>query len=87
MNPEHSPILRVLTSGNFLTGLLVGGLTTLVLTQPGVQRALFRTAAKTANLITAGVAEAKERFHDAEAEVQQEAEAEAEDTEAAAGIS
>lgn len=83
MNPDHSPILRVLTSGNFLTGLLVGGLTTLVLTQPGVQRALFRTAAKTANLITAGVAEAKERFHDAEAEVQQEAE----DTEAAAGTS
>jgi hypothetical protein len=85
MNPDHSPILRVMTSGNFLTGLVVGGLTTFVLTQPGVQRALFRTAAKTASLITAGVAEAKERFHDAEAEVQQEAEAEDEDSGQTAG--
>ena len=72
MNPEPGSFLRYVANGNFLTGLVVGGLATLVLTQPGVQRALFRSAAKAASLISAGVAEAKERFHDAEAEVQQE---------------
>ena len=87
MNPEHSPILRAMTSGNFLAGLVVGGLATLVLTQPGVQRALFRTAAKTANLVSAGVAEAKERFHDAEAEIEQEAEAVPDDDGKVAGAS
>lgn len=79
MNPEPGSFLRFVANGNFLTGLVVGGLATLVLTQPSVQRALFRTAAKTATMVSAGFAEAKERFHDAEAEVQQEAEQDAGD--------
>ena len=72
MTPQNGSFLRFMANGNFLTGLVVGGLATLVLTQPTVQRALFRSAAKAANLVSAGLAEAKERFHDAEAEVQQE---------------
>lgn len=73
MNDPNSPFVRALTSGNFLTGVLVGAVTTIVFTNPGVQRALFRTAARTADLIKGSVAEAKERFHDAEAEVHMEA--------------
>ena len=74
VNTEPGSFLRFVANGHFLTGLVVGGLATLVLTQPGVQRALFRSAAKAASLVSAGVAEAKERFHDAEAEIEQEAE-------------
>ena len=72
MQYDNGSVMRMLGSGNFLAGLAVGGLATLLLTNPGVQRALFRSVAKTANVIGAGVAEAKERFHDAEAEIQQE---------------
>ena len=74
MQYDNGSVPRMLGSGSFLTGLAVGGLLTLVLTNPNVQRALFRSVAKAATMINAGVAEAKERFHDAEAEVQHEAE-------------
>ena len=67
---EHdNPLMRSMTGPNFLAGLLVGAVTTLVFTNPGVQRAIFKTAAKTTSLVKGGIAEAKERFHDAEAEV------------------
>ena len=73
MNDTNSSFVRTLTSGNFLAGAVFGALATLVFTNAGVQRALFRTAAKTAGAIKGSVAEAKERFHDAEAEVHMEA--------------
>ncbi len=68
-----SPIMRTMTSNHFLAGLAVGAIATLVLTNPTIQRALFRTAAKTTSMLKAGMAEAQERFHDAEAEVEMEA--------------
>ena len=80
MNEATNPFMRALTNGNFLTGVLVGALTTLVFTNPGVQRTLFRTAAKTTDLIRSSVAEARERFHDAEAEVHMEGGEESEAT-------
>ena len=73
---DNGSVTRLLGNGHFLTGLAVGGLVTLVLTNPNVQRALFRSVAKAATMINAGVAEAKERFHDAEAEIHQEGEQE-----------
>lgn len=75
-----SPMVRTLTSSNFLVGLAVGAVTTFVMTNPGLQSALFRTAARTATLVKGGLAEAKERFHDAEAEIQLEATEDPEET-------
>ena len=69
MLETNNSFMRTMTSGNFLAGLMVGGLTTLVLTNTTVQRALLITAAKTTSMVKGGLAEAKERFHDAEAEV------------------
>ncbi|MFO1128223.1 MAG: hypothetical protein U1E66_07335 [Rhodospirillales bacterium] len=69
---DHSSFVHTLARGNFLTGFGVGAVVTLVVTNPSVQRALFTTLARTSNMITAGFAEAKERFHDAQAEIQHE---------------
>lgn len=80
MNEASNSFVRAVTNGNFITGVLVGALTTLVFTNPGVQRALFKTAAKTTDLIRSSVAEARERFHDAEAEVHMESGEEPEST-------
>ncbi len=74
IDPDNT-FTRHLTSGNFLAGLAVGAVATFVLTNPAVQRAIFRTAAKSADLVRSGVAEARERFHDAEAEIHMESEA------------
>ncbi len=73
MIDAKNPMMRSMTDGNFLAGLAIGALTTFVLTNPSVQQALFRTAARTVNVVKGGVAEAKERFLDAEAEVEMEA--------------
>ena len=83
MYDPNSPMLRTMTSGTFLVGLAVGALATYVFTNKAVQNALFRSAAKTVNVVKGGMAEAKERFHDAEAEV--EMDAAVEDEEPAAG--
>ena len=79
-NNPGNPLFRTMTSGNFLTGVGVGALVTLLVTNPSVQRALFKTVARTSGMITSGLAEAKERFHDAEAEVHHEAAEEPEAT-------
>lgn len=76
----HNGYMRTMSSGNFLAGLAVGAITTFVLTNPDIQRALFRTVAKTSGLLKSGMAEAKERFNDAEAEVQMDIEQEPEQT-------
>ena len=73
MYNANSPMMRSMTSGNFLAGLAIGVMATYVFTSPAVQKALFRTAAKTTSMVKGGMAEAKERFHDAEAEVELEA--------------
>jgi hypothetical protein len=78
MSNNVGPFMRSITGSNFLTGLAVGAVTALVVTNPNVQRAFFRSAVKTAGLVTAGVAEVKERFHDAEAEVRLESKEEQE---------
>lgn len=67
-----NPLFGNLTSGRFLSGFGVGAVVTLLVTNPAIQRAVFKTVARTAGRITSGLAEAKERFHDAEAEVQHE---------------
>ena len=71
-NTPANPLFRTMSSGNFLTGLGVGALVTLLVTNPSVQRAVFKTVARTSTAITSGLAEAKERFHDAEAEIEHE---------------
>lgn len=74
MFQANSPFMRTVTNGNFLYGFAAGAIVAVIATNPSVQRALFRTAAKTATLVKGGIAEAQERFHDAEAEIQLEAE-------------
>jgi hypothetical protein len=69
MHHSEGPFVRSLSNGNFLTGLGIGAAVTLLVANPGVQRAVFRTVARAANMVTAGFTEAKERFHDAQAEV------------------
>ena len=73
---DNGSVTRLLGNGHFLAGVAIGGLLTLVLTNPNVQRTLFRSVAKAASMINSGVAEAKERFHDAEAEIHQESDQE-----------
>jgi hypothetical protein len=72
MYSYSTPFVQTITSSNFLAGFGTGAAVTLLLTNPAVQRALFRTVARTTNMITAGFAEAKERFHDAQAEIHHE---------------
>ncbi len=72
MQDPVNPIMHKLGNHTFLTGLGVGAVVTLLVSNPGVQRAVFRTVARTTNAITSGLAEAKERFHDAQAEVHHE---------------
>lgn len=78
MYDHANPLMQTLGNRSFLTGLGVGAVVTLLVCNPGVQRALFRTVARTTNALTSGLAEAKERFHDAQAEVYHEAAGEAE---------
>ena len=73
MMDNNNSFTRGVTSGNFLAGLAVGALATYVLTNPTVQAALLRTVARTTGLIKSSFAEARERFHDAEAEIEIEA--------------
>lgn len=72
MHNPTNPFFNTISNGNFLAGLGVGAVVTLLVTNPAVQRAVFRGVARTGNMITSGLAEAKERFHDAQAEIQLE---------------
>lgn len=74
MQVYNNPFFHTVTNSTFLTGLGVGAVVTLLVTNPAVQRAVFRTVARTSNVITSGFAEAKERFHDAQAEITHEVE-------------
>lgn len=67
-NPA-APKTGGLTSANFLTGLVVGGALTYVLTNENVQRALINGAAQVWLGLQGTLEETKERFRDAESEV------------------
>lgn len=67
--PAAGTITHTLRNGHFLGGLAAGAVIALVLSNEGVQRALFRGVARIATAARAGVEEVKERFNDAEAEV------------------
>ena len=72
MQLTANPFVQTVTNANFLTGLGVGVVITLLVSNPAVQRAVFRTVARTSNVVTSGFAEAKERFNDAQAEIHHE---------------
>ncbi len=59
-----------LVNGRLLTGALVGGAVTYLLTNEAVQRAAIHGAAHLWLAIKGGVEETKERFRDAEHEIQ-----------------
>ncbi|QLH38239.1 MAG: hypothetical protein HWD60_03670 [Defluviicoccus sp.] len=59
MQDPVNPIMHKLGNHTFLTGLGVGAVVTLLVSNPGVQRAVFRTVARTTNAITSGLAEAR----------------------------
>ena len=65
-------VTNSLRSSQFLGGLAVGSVLTLILSNQDVQRALFRGMARVATVARSGMEEMKERFHDAEAEVAME---------------
>lgn len=58
-----------LTSNRFLKGLIIGGAAAYLLTNDQVQQSAIKGMVKVWTLLQGGVAELKERFHDAEAEV------------------
>jgi len=71
-NPGYaaSPALGVnLTSNRFLKGLIIGGAAAYLLTNEQVQQSAIKGVVKVWTLLQGGVAELKERFHDAEAEI------------------
>ena len=65
-------VTNSLRSSQFLGGLAVWSVLTLILSNQDVQRALFRGMARVATVARSGMEEMKERFHDAEAEVAME---------------
>ncbi len=75
-DPKHlagsgnaAPTLAALTNSRFLTGTLVGGLVTLLVTNEAVQRGAISAAAHLWLTMKGGLEEAKERFRDAESEI------------------
>lgn len=54
----------------FIKGLLVGGISAYILTNPKAQDTLFKAIIKGGSLINAGIEELKERFEDAKAELE-----------------
>ncbi|PTQ71890.1 hypothetical protein [Celeribacter persicus] len=58
-----------LLNSKFLTGAVVGGLVTYVLTNEAVQKAALNGLAHLWITLQGGVEEAKERFRDAESEI------------------
>ena len=66
--PPQGP-LSGMTNGRFLTGAVVGGLVTYVLTNETVQKAMINGAAQVWMALKGGMEETRERFRDAEAEI------------------
>lgn len=64
-----------LGGSQFLTGFVVGGVVTYVLTNEAVQRAAINGVAHLWLALKGALEETKERFHDAEAEIKSAAEA------------
>jgi hypothetical protein len=75
MNPKHPGDAPGLGGSQFLTGVLVGGVVTYILTNETIQRAAINGVAHLWLAITGALEETKERFRDAEAEIKSAAEA------------
>jgi hypothetical protein len=60
------------SNASYMKGMLIGAGATLLLTNPGVQKALFRGSVKLWSLVQGGVEEVKEQFQDIKAEMSQE---------------
>jgi len=62
-------------TGNFLKGALIGAVGAYLLTNEDAQKKIFKTFAKGADMLGAGIEEMKERLEDAKAELEAEREA------------
>ena len=62
-------------TGNFLKGALIGAIGAYLLTNEDAQKKIFKTFAKGADFLGAGIEEMKERLEDAKAELEAEKEA------------
>jgi len=62
-------------TGNFLKGALIGAVGAYLLTNEDAQKKIFKTFAKGADMLGAGIEEMKERLEDAKAELEAEQEA------------
>lgn len=76
MNSKHPGDAPGLGGSQFLTGVLVGGVVTYILTNETIQRAAINGVAHLWLAITGALEETKERFRDAEAEIKSATEAE-----------
>ncbi len=68
--PNSSASSSLLPSNRFLKGLAIGAAAAYLLTNEQVQTSAIKGAVKAWSLLQGGLAELKERFHDAEAELQ-----------------
>ena len=77
--PQSSTTLQNVASsfdtGNFLKGALIGAIGAYLLTNEDAQKKIFKTFAKGADFLGAGIEEMKERLEDAKAELEAEKEA------------
>ncbi len=76
MNSKPHADAPGLVGSQFLTGVLVGGVATYILTNETIQRAAINGVAHLWLAITGALEETKERFRDAEAEIKSATEAE-----------
>jgi hypothetical protein len=69
-NDANSSLFGGFDTQKFLIGAAVGAVGVYLLTNEDAQKTLFKTVAKTAELLSAGMEEMKERFEDAKAELE-----------------
>ena len=67
-NQSNSKLLGSLSTGEILTGALVGAAATYILTNDNVQKTLFKGILSINEILSGGIDEMKERFEDAKAE-------------------
>jgi len=73
INPQEK--VNSFDTGNFLKGALIGAIGAYLLTNEDAQKKIFKTFAKGADFLGAGIEEMKERLEDAKAELEAEKEA------------
>lgn len=67
-NPNN-PLLGSFDTQKFLIGAAIGAVGVYLLTNEEAQKTIFKTVAKTGEMLSAGMEEMKERFEDAKAEL------------------